>query len=59
MTRYLLLSIFILLSLASCTKVDIEGKKAPDFTLEKLNGGSISLSELQGKPVMLYWFSGW
>lgn len=53
-------SLFIVLaSVSSCTKVNIEGKEAPEFTLEKFGGGNISLSELKGKPVMLYWFAGW
>ena len=46
-------------SLLSCGQVDIEGKEAPQFSVEKLSGGKISLSELKGKPVMLYWFAGW
>lgn len=54
--------IFISLSLflfASCSKVEVEGKISPDFTAEKFSGGSLSLSEFKGKPVILYWFASW
>ena len=33
-----------------------EGKKAPNFTLPATNGGKIKLSELQGSPVVLYFY---
>lgn len=32
------------------------GEKAPDFTLPKDEGGTLSLSELQGKKVILYFY---
>ena len=33
---------------------------APDFTLERLGGGTITLSQFQGeKPVILYFFATW
>lgn len=44
---------------ASCTKMDVEGKAAPDFTVEKFSGGKVSLSEFKGRPVILYWFASW
>ncbi|HYG40524.1 MAG TPA: redoxin domain-containing protein [Cytophagales bacterium] len=35
------------------------GKKAPDFTVEDLDGKKVSLSDLKGKVVYLsFWFSG-
>ncbi len=34
------------------------GDKAPDFTLEKLSGGNITLSDYQGKIVYIFFF-GW
>ncbi|MFA5374137.1 MAG: redoxin domain-containing protein [Dehalococcoidia bacterium] len=35
------------------------GDNAPDFTLSTLDGGQVTLSELQGKPVMLiFWTTG-
>ncbi|MEO0385402.1 MAG: thioredoxin-dependent thiol peroxidase [Pseudomonadota bacterium] len=33
-----------------------EGEKAPDFTLPTDGGGSVSLSGLQGKPVIVYFY---
>ncbi|ATN34583.1 thioredoxin-dependent thiol peroxidase [Rhizobium sp. ACO-34A] len=32
------------------------GDMAPDFTLPRDGGGSVSLSELRGKPVVLYFY---
>ena len=29
------------------------GREAPDFTLPDLNGGTLRLSDLRGKPVLL------
>jgi len=34
----------------------VEGKPAPDFTLESDAGETVRLSELQGKPVVLYFY---
>lgn len=33
-----------------------EGGKAPAFTLESDNGGEVSLADLQGKKVVLYFY---
>jgi thioredoxin-dependent peroxiredoxin len=33
-----------------------EGKPAPDFTLDSDSGESITLSDLRGKPVILYFY---
>jgi len=33
-----------------------EGKKAPDFTAATDGGGKLKLSELRGKPVVLYFY---
>ncbi|NIY72698.1 thioredoxin-dependent thiol peroxidase [Marivivens donghaensis] len=33
-----------------------EGEQAPDFTLPRDGGGSVSLSDYQGKPVVLYFY---
>jgi len=36
-----------------------EGKPAPEFSLERLKGGQISLADLQGEVALLYvWFTG-
>lgn len=36
-----------------------EGFLAPDFTLDLLGGGDITLSELRGKPVMVNLWASW
>ncbi|MEW6488209.1 MAG: TlpA disulfide reductase family protein [Thermodesulfobacteriota bacterium] len=36
-----------------------EGTAAPDFTLETLEGGSVRLSALRGKPVLLVFWATW
>ena len=33
-----------------------EGKPAPDFELESDSGGTVKLSDLRGKPVVLYFY---
>ena len=33
-----------------------EGQKAPDFTLPDQDGNEVTLSELRGKPVVLYFY---
>lgn len=33
-----------------------EGDKAPDFSLESSEGGVVSLKDLKGKPVVLYFY---
>lgn len=35
------------------------GDKAPDFTVDMLDGRSVTLSELQGKPVLLIFWATW
>ncbi len=35
------------------------GKPAPDFELQNLDGQSISLSDLQGKPILLNFWAIW
>ncbi len=35
------------------------GKPAPDFTLQTLNGGTISLASLKGRPVVLNFWASW
>jgi thioredoxin-dependent peroxiredoxin len=33
-----------------------EGKQAPDFALESDSGETVRLSDLRGKPVVLYFY---
>ncbi len=35
------------------------GKRAPDFQLNNLDGQSVTLSSLQGKPVLLNFWASW
>ena len=51
---------------SSLTQDDLEtttlihaGDTAPDFTVEMLDGSSVTLSELQGKPVLLIFWATW
>ena len=51
---------FLLMSLSSCGKGEsLIGNKAPDFTLNMIDGGQIGLTELSGKPLILYFFASW
>jgi len=60
----ILIIAILLLPLAACgaqeSAVGVEvGQQAPDFTLELHGGGSVTLSELRGKPVVLNFFATW
>ena len=60
MRNFYLLVLFIGVAfLLSCSKVQVEGLPTPDFTLERFDKGSLSLSEFKGRPVVLYWFASW
>ena len=49
------LTLILLASLAACNKPK-ETPYAPDFTLQTINGETVSLSDFHGKPVMLtFW----
>jgi len=45
--------------LLQCTRPVQVGQKAPDFVLEDLKGGSVSLGELRGKVVFLHFWATW
>jgi len=45
--------------LAQCSRPVQVGQKAPDFVLEDLKGGSVSLGELRGKVVFLHFWATW
>lgn len=51
----ILLAAWLLAACASNQQALSEGDPAPNFTLEATGGGSVSLSDYQGKqPVLLY-----
>ncbi len=56
--------IIVMLAVAGCSKspsggVPVPGKTAPDFQLESLDGASISLDGLRGRPVLLNFWATW
>jgi len=62
--KLILLSILALvLLLAGCSPTPTQGIKvgnlAPDFQLHDLDGKAVSLSDLQGKPVLINFWATW
>ena len=51
--------ILVAFFLLQCTRPVQVGQKAPDFVLEDLNGGSVSLGDLHGKVVFLHFWATW
>ena len=61
---FLMVSILLISGCASQTQSipqtgNAVGDKAPDFALTATNGQNISLSDLRGKPVVLYFMATW
>ena len=56
MKRKLLAILFVLTFAFSVLNAAGVGDSAPNFTLNKLGGGTITLSELKGKIVYIFWF---
>ncbi len=50
------ISLGLILSMVTVTQAQEVGQPAPDFTLNKLGGGSFRLSDQQGKVVMIFMF---
>ncbi len=49
----------LLCLLPGCTKSEMVGDRAPEFSLDSLDGKRISLAELGGKPVLLEFWAPW
>ena len=47
------LALILSASLAACNKSE-ESPYAPDFTLQTINGETVSLSDFSGKPTLAY-----
>jgi len=56
---------FLMISIVSCKKKEIEpelpvvGSKAPNFTLEDVNGKTVGLSDYKGKVVLVEFWATW
>lgn len=63
MTRKIaLLLILAFLSAASCTRAEKgaeTGASAPNFTLQNLDGGNVTLRDLKGKVVLIEFWATW
>lgn len=46
-------------SLAGSGALPLEGQPAPDFTLKTLDGSTVTLSKLQGQPVLINFWASW
>lgn len=55
----ILLALPIAVAMAGCRGKEVIGAPAVDFTLEGINGGQVTYSELKGRPVLLYFFASW
>jgi peroxiredoxin len=56
-----LIILFLIIS-SGCSKPEelpLQGEKAPDFTLDLLGGGTTSLADLSGKPILLEFLAPW
>ncbi len=63
MRRSLLIVCLLALTLGGCGNLTpagpYEGLAAPSFVAPRADGGSLSLSKLQGKPVVLVFWASW
>lgn len=58
LTVALFAAAFLAIGSSGCTAQDI-GDKAPDFTLQDISGNDVSLSQYQGRAVLLNFFASW
>ncbi|MFQ6070696.1 MAG: TlpA disulfide reductase family protein [Candidatus Aminicenantales bacterium] len=56
---FTLILILLMLSLFSCSKKELSPVTAPDFSLQDLEGKTISLSDYRGKVVFLNFWATW
>lgn len=47
------------MALDSWTAGQVVGQKAPDFTLTRLEGGSLALADLRGQPIVINFWATW
>ena len=60
LTIALVFMLSLVLILVSCSSpVPQVGKQAPDFQLPSLGGQSVSISDFQGKPILLNFWATW
>ncbi len=60
MRKYLAAFVIVLAFAAGCTQRSAkDSAKAPDFTLQDLNGKSVKLSDFKGKVVVLEFWATW
>ncbi len=62
MTLMLVMVSTLGLGLAGCSSSETApevGKLAPDFQLSALDGGSVSLSDFRGRPVLINFWASW
>jgi peroxiredoxin len=55
----IVLAIVLLRPAAKSTKIIGEGDRAPDFTLQAVDGRTVTLSSLRGKIVMVHFWATW
>ena len=51
--------LILILALVGCEKKQIDSAKAPQFTLPDINGNQVSLSDFEGKVVILDFWATW
>ncbi len=62
MKKYLILLFILSLILSASCQVSVREKtpiKAPDFTLEDIHGNSVSLTDYEGKVILLDFWATW
>lgn len=49
----------VILTVLGCTRTQLTGKPAPEFSLTTLDGNKLKLGDFKGRPVILYFFASW